>query len=173
MADGYIGEIKIFGGSFAPAGWAFCDGSLLETGNYEVLFALLKNTYGGDGVNNFALPDLRGRVPIHAGQGNGLSARTLGETGGAETVSLTTAQLPSHSHVPRVNDGKGEADTPAGNFWAASSKIAQFVAADLANTTMNSGAVQANGADESHENMLPFLPLNFIICLDGDFPESD
>src|SRR5262245_26202423 len=99
MSDPFIAEIKMFGGNFAPLGWATCDGQLLPISQYTALFSLLGTTYGGDGVTNFALPDLRGRVPMHPGQGPGLSPRTLGEKAGTETVTLTTAQLPAHNHA--------------------------------------------------------------------------
>lgn len=171
--DPYIGEIRMFGGSFAPVGWLFCDGSLLAISQYDVLFNLIGTTYGGDGVNTFALPNLCGRLPIHQGQGNGLSARVIGEMAGAETVTLLTGQLPAHSHIPVANQGSGGADTPVGNYWSGSSTTPQFAPGSQANTTMNAGAIQPTGGNAAHDNMQPLLAVSFIIATTGIYPSQN
>src|SRR5215469_12118818 len=116
MSSPFVGEIRMFGGNFAPAGWAFCNGALLQISANEVLFNLIGTTYGGDGQTTFALPDLQSRVPVHVGQG-----LALGQSGGAETVTLTTSQVPSHSHVPQANSGAGNQSSPANGVWASPS----------------------------------------------------
>lgn len=173
MEPSYIGEIKLFAGNFAPLGWAFCDGSVIGINANEALFKLIGTTYGGDGLATFALPDLRGRVPLNFGQGNGLSLRKLGESGGAETVVVTSEQLPAHKHIPQANSGAGNSDSVAAHYWSGSAKTAQFAADSTTDTTMNSKAIGANGDNQPHENMLPFLALNFIICMEGVFPSRN
>lgn len=168
MSTPYIGEIRVFGGNFAPLGWAFCDGRLLAIAENEVLFTLIGTTYGGDGINTFALPDLRSRVPLHVGQGNGLSPRTLGEMGGTEAVTLQTAQLAKHNHIARADGSGGTQAGPQNATWATSG-LNQF-SSNLPNTTMNPAAIGNSGGNQPHENMLPFLALNFIIALEGIFP---
>ena len=126
MSEPFVGEIKMFAGNFAPAGWMICAGQLLPISEYDTLFNLIGTTYGGDGQQDFALPNLQGRVPIHAGQGAGLSNYTLGETGGVEQVTLSTQHIPIHSHVPLASSAAGTSDDPAGGVWAASS-AKQFI----------------------------------------------
>ncbi|MBV8819202.1 MAG: phage tail protein [Acidobacteriaceae bacterium] len=164
MSSPYVGEIRMFGGNFAPVGWAFCDGSLLPIDQNDVLFNLIGTTYGGDGVNTFALPDLRSRVPIHVGPGY-----ALGQPGGVETVTLTTSQLPSHSHPPLASS-TGSVSSPTGATWAASlehqfSNLPPSVA-------MYSGALMPAGGSQPHDNMLPFLAVNFILSLFGIYPSQ-
>src|SRR5512135_3630836 len=118
MSSPYIGEIRLFGGNFAPVGWAFCDGALVPISENDALFNLIGTTYGGDGQLTFALPDLRGRLPMHMGTGPGLSPRTIGEQGGVETVTLTANQIPAHSHVPLSVSGDGNQSTPQNGVWA-------------------------------------------------------
>ena len=125
MAQPYVGEVRMFAGNFAPAGWMFCSGQFLPISENETLFQLIGTTYGGDGQNTFALPDLRGRVPIH--QGN---AFLLAETGGAEQVTLTVNQIPSHSHVPAANSGNGTSTSPVNNVWAAQPALLQYSGPD-------------------------------------------
>jgi microcystin-dependent protein len=173
MADPYIGEIKLFGGNFAPQGWAFCDGSLLQISDYDALFSLIGTTYGGDGQTTFALPDLRGRLPIHQGQSPGTSNRVLGQPGGSESVTLLTAQLPSHNHTALANSSAGNADTPAGTYWSGSATTPQFVPGDQANTNMNSAAIGSSGQNQPHDNMQPFLAVSFIIALVGIYPTQN
>lgn len=168
MSTPYIGEIRVFGGNFAPVGWAFCDGRLLAIAENDVLFNLIGTTYGGDGASTFALPDLRGRVPLHVGQGNGLSLRVLGQQGGVEAVALQPSQLPQHSHLAQADGASGVQATPQNAIWAAST-LNQF-SSNPPNTQMNPAAIGNSGGNVPHENMLPFLTLNFIIALEGIFP---
>ncbi len=164
MSQPFVGEIRIFGGNFAPQGWAFCDGSLLSISQNETLFNLIGTTYGGDGQQTFALPDLRGRIPIH--QGNGF---TLAQSGGAETVTLTVSQLPSHSHFPQANSAGGS-DNPAGNVWAKSN--AKAYSSNTPNVAMDPAALGNAGGSQPHDNMMPFLAVNFILSLFGIFPSQ-
>jgi len=168
MATPYIGEIRLFAGNFAPYNWMLCQGQLLSIAEYETLFVLIGTTYGGDGQNTFALPDLRGRVPLHAGTGVGLSTRTLGESGGQEAVTLTSNQIPSHSHVPRASDLPGALASPSGGFWAGSSTL--LYSSGAPGVAMNPTALSNAGGNLPHENRIPFVGLNFIISLFGVFP---
>ncbi|MFN8491587.1 MAG: tail fiber protein [Caldilineaceae bacterium] len=168
MPDAYIGEIRMFGGDFAPTGWAFCDGSRLSISANQALFSLIGTTYGGDGQTNFALPDLRGRAPMHMGQGNGLSSRPLGERGGVETVALQVDQLPAHSHTALAYGTVGNQADPYQATWAPS-LLAQF-SSNPANTGMNATAIAPTGSGFAHKNMPPYLVINFIIALEGIYP---
>ena len=167
MAQPYVGEIRMFGGNYAPAGWMFCDGQLLPISEYEVLFALIGTTYGGDGQSTFALPDLRGRAPVH--QGNGF---ILAETGGAETVTLGVNQMPSHTHVPLALTDPGNATDPAGRVWAQPPSGLAYTTSVVSLQSMASTAAAAVGGNQPHENMMPFLCINFIISLFGIFPSQ-
>lgn len=166
MSQPYVGEIRIFGGNFAPAGWMFCEGQLLPISEFETIFNLIGTTYGGDGQNTFALPDLRGRVPIHFGSGF-----TLAETGGVETVTLTVSQIPAHNHIARAST-VGQSDSPAGNYWAASSGSFAYKAGASGTVTMNPAQMQSSGGSQPHTNFQPYLCLNFIISLFGIFPSQ-
>jgi microcystin-dependent protein len=157
----------MFGGNFAPAGWAFCDGSIIAITANETLFSLIGTTYGGDGMNTFALPDLRGRVPIHLGSGTG-GTYPLAQTGGAEQVTLTTSQMPAHSHIPQANSQMGTQTSPAGNLWANSANPPYSTANPSA--ALNPAAIGRAGGSQPHDNMLPFLVVNFIISLFGVYP---
>ena len=172
--DCFIGEIMMIGFDYAPQGWTFCNGQLLPISQNGALFQLLGTTYGGNGTTNFALPDLRGRVPVGQGQGPGLSNRALGAVGGTEASTLAVGQLPAHTHaVPASADlgttpRAGTASPPASNYLADGGRgSAQYATA--ANATL-AGTVQAVGTGQSHENRQPFLGINFIICLEGLFP---
>jgi microcystin-dependent protein len=173
----FIGMIVMFGGNFAPRGWALCDGQLLQIAQNTALFSILGTTYGGDGRITFGLPDLRSRVPMHAGTGPGLSPRTLGQRGGQENVTLTAAELPSHNHLAsgtqNVLDGAGDSSNPAGRVpaqlvretaYSASSANAQLLADSVDVTVQNAGGSQP------HDNMPPYQVINFIIALEGIFP---
>ena len=167
MSDPFVGEIRMFGGSFAPAGWAFCDGALMPISENETLFALIGTTYGGDGQSTFALPDLRGRLPLHFGNGF-----TLAETGGVETVTLTAQQIPAHSHVPQCNSGTGNLLNPTGGVWAQPSTGTDY--SDVApGLIMDPAAIGSAGGSQPHDNMIPFLAINFIISLFGIFPTQN
>ena len=172
-ADPYIGEISIFAGNFAPRGWAFCNGQLLPIAQNTALFSILGTTYGGNGTTTFALPDLRGRAPLSSGQGPGLSDYDLGQSGGTETVTLTTNEIPAHNHSVGAFNNKGDQSNPTNNVNAivvdSSNGTANAYAAS-ANATMNNGAVGSTGGSQPHNNMQPYLTLNFIIALQGVFP---
>lgn len=164
----YIGEIRMFAGNFAPVGWEFCHGQELAISRYPALFTLIGTTYGGDGETTFALPDLRGRVPVALGSNN-----VLGEMGGAEAVTLTTDQLPTHTHVATGSSNGGNSTAPTNNVWATSTAVRQFVAGTGADANMNSGVMATAGGNQPHENMLPYLAVNFIIAVEGIFPPRD
>jgi microcystin-dependent protein len=170
----YIGAIILFAGNFAPQGWAFCDGQLLPIAQYDALFTLLGTTYGGDGQETFALPDLRGRIPIHFGQGPGLSNYALGQKGGAETHTLTMGELAAHTHTATVQAraGAGDSSAAAGGVWAGSSMGDKKYSDATPNTTMRAGIVNVapTGGGQPHDNMQPALGLNFIIALEGVYP---
>lgn len=169
----YLGEITMFAGNFAPDGWAICDGSELSIQEFSALFKLIGTTYGGDGLTTFALPDLRGRVPIHFGQGNGLSARDMGNKGGLEAVTLTPDQLPNHTHAAQASKSAGNSDSPAGHFWAASPKVNQFAPAEKINAAFNEKASSGGNDAAPHDNMLPFIAVNFIMSLHGIYPAKN
>jgi microcystin-dependent protein len=170
--DEYIGTISIFTGSFAPKNWAICDGRLLDIKQNKTLFSIISNTYGGDGKTNFALPDLRGRVPIGAGQGINLTYRELGETGGEEAVALTTAHIPSHTHSYNALSGSRESKDPTGNFLGITPGLwySQKNDGDTL-LPMNVETVSNTGEGKTHNNMPPFLGLNYIICIVGLLPQ--
>lgn len=167
----YVAEIRMFGGTFEPQGWAFCDGRLLPIANNEALFTILGTTYGGDGETTFALPDLRGRTPVHMGQGPGLTNRILGEKAGEETHTLTTNEMPTHTHGAGAASGVGTSPSPQNNVWAGSSN-ADNQYASSANTTMKAGAIQSVGGGQPHDNMPSYLAVNYIISLEGVFPSQ-
>lgn len=167
MAQPYVGEIRMFGGNFAPAGWMFCEGQLLPISENDTLFNLIGTTYGGDGQQTFALPDLRGRVPIHLG-----NAYTIGEMAGTETVTLTTNQIPAHTHAPQANSGNGTSTNPAGNVWAAQPALLQYSGPGSANVNLPAAAIQPAGGSQPHDNMIPFLCVDYIISLFGIYPSQ-
>jgi microcystin-dependent protein len=165
VAQPYVGEIRMFAGNFAPAGWMFCEGQLLPISNFDTLFNLIGTTYGGDGESTFALPDLRGRVPIHLGNGFKLAG-----TGGVETVTLTTQQIPLHTHALLASGSNGTATNPQNNVLAASQSSVQPYIQDVATTNMNAGAISFVGGSQPHNNFQPYLCVNFILSLFGIFP---
>ena len=169
MSEPFVGEIRMFAGNFAPRGWAFCDGQLLAVSQNDALFSLFGTIYGGDGRTTFGLPDLRGRVPIHAGQGPGLSNRRLGAKSGAEKVTLTTNQLPSHTHPVKGTNDAADAAEPAGKLPASSTAIDLYV--NTAPTVdFHTDAVPRVGGGGSHSNLMPFLCIHFIVALFGIYP---
>ncbi len=172
MADPFVAEIRIFPFNFAPRGWAFCDGQLLPLSQNTALFSLLGTTYGGNGKSNFALPNLQGRAPMHPGQGPGLSLHDLGETGGSETVTLLESEIPSHSHTAGAqNVPLGGVAAPGSNTTLnrpASGNLFKSGSAPL--TPMASQTLAPSGGDQPHNNMMPYLTLNFCIALQGVFP---
>ncbi len=170
MSEPFVGEIRIFAGNFAPRGWAYCDGQLLAVSQNDALFSLLGTIYGGDGRTTFGLPDLRGRIPVHAGSGPGLSERRLGSKGGSEEVTVTTNQLPSHNHNAHASGAAASAGNPSGNV-SADTAPTNIYANSLATTqTMNSAAVSQTGGSRSHTNLMPALCVHFIIALFGIYP---
>jgi microcystin-dependent protein len=166
MAQPYVGEIRMFAGNFAPAGWLFCEGQLLPISENETLFQLIGTTYGGDGESTFALPDLRGRVPIH--QGNGV---ILAETGGAEEVTLTVNQIPSHTHPMLAFNGIGNSPNPGGGVLGESSVVSMYQAA-APSSAMAPQSIGPVGGSQPHNNFQPYLCIDFIISLFGIFPSS-
>ncbi len=165
----FIGQIIMFGGNFAPRGWALCDGQLLPISSNSALFSILGTTYGGDGRTTFALPDLRSRVAIHPGRGPGLSDYRLGAKGGAENVTLTTAQIPAHNHAIQAANTGGDDTNPttANGFGVAPDDLYIETAPG---TTMQNGIMTQTGGGQSHTNIQPFLSVNFIIALQGVYP---
>jgi microcystin-dependent protein len=155
----------MFAGNFAPVGWAFCDGTMLSISQNTVLFQLIGTIYGGDGVSTFALPDLRSRVPMHMGP-----TFTLGQAGGEEQVTLTDGQIPAHTHVPQANSTTGTQTTPAGAVWASSSNFPY--SANAPGAVMAPQAISSSGGSLPHDNMIPFLAVNFIISMFGVFPSQ-
>jgi microcystin-dependent protein len=164
MAQPYVGEIRMFAGNFAPAGWMFCEGQLLPISENETLFQLIGTTYGGDGQSTFALPDLRGRLPLH--QGNGF---ILAETGGVEEITLSVNQIPAHSHPLLAAATNGNQTTPGGNLLASSFNVTPY-SNDVATANMNPGAISPVGGSQPHTNFQPYLCVDFIISLFGIFP---
>ena len=168
MAQPYVGEIRMFAGNFAPAGWMFCEGQLLPISEYETLFNLIGTTYGGDGQSTFALPDLRGRIPIHFGNGF-----TLAETGGVETVTLTVSQIPAHTHAMLASTGAATTLDPTGNILATAPLATTFAyGTDAPITPLAPNAVSSVGGSQPHDNFQPYLCVDFIISLFGIFPSQ-
>lgn len=168
--DPFIGEVKLFAGNFAPRGWAFCDGQLLPISQNSALFSILGTTYGGDGRTTFALPDLRGRVPLGPRHGAGLSNYSLGQKGGQENVTLTTTQIPSHHHSINAVSATGNNAAPQNNFLANTAGLDREYSNANPDVQMNSNMVGNTGGGQSHENRQPYLAINYIIALQGVFP---
>lgn len=167
----YIGEIRMFAGNYAPEGWIFCNGQVLPISQYEALYSLIGITYGGDGQSTFALPDLRGRIPLHQGQNPQTgTAFTVGDKYGTETVALTVGQMPPHTHVVAASSVPGESASPQNAFWAR--KNTQYSSANPT-AAMNPGAITTTGGSKAHDNMMPFLAVSFIIALEGEYPTRD
>ena len=174
MADPFVAEIRIFPFTFAPKGWAFCDGQLLPISQNTALFSLLGTTYGGDGKSTFALPDLQGSAAMHPGQGNGLSLYDLGQTGGSESVTLLVSEIPSHAHaVGRALNDAGNTISPVNAVWAQSAAgrgAAALYINGAPTGQVNINSLAPTGGGLPHNNMQPYLTLNFCIALQGVFP---
>ncbi|MCB9630425.1 MAG: phage tail protein [Sandaracinaceae bacterium] len=169
MSEPFVGEIRMFAGNFAPRGWAFCDGQLLAISQNDALFSLLGTIYGGDGRTTFGLPDMRGRLPMHAGTGPGLTPMRLGERGGVERVTLTELQIPSHRHAPVGSSDLAVEANPGGAVLAATSSVDLYSSA-APDTTLSPLASAQVGGSQNHTNEMPFTCVNFIIALFGIYP---
>lgn len=170
MGTPYIGEIRMFAGNFAPLGWALCQGQTLAISENDTLFNLIGTTYGGDGQQTFNLPDLQGRAPVHMGQGPGISqGYVIGQEGGVEQVTLTSQQMPVHSHAFTATQDSGTAGQPQGNVVAAGVGNRIYIASGPDGQT-STNAVQASGGNQPHENRPPFIVINYIIALFGVYP---
>lgn len=187
MSDPYIGEIRMFAGNYAPEGWTICDGKTLQINSYQALFSLIGTTYGGDGSSVFAVPDFRGRLPVGQGQGTGLTSRTVGQKGGVESVVLTKDTMSAHTHAINAVNTAGTQTSPQGGVWASTvntttspvTPVNQYVTkVEIVSPsklgTMDSVAIGKTGYDPAyaHSNVMPSLPLNFIIALQGEFPQK-
>ncbi|WP_018883608.1 phage tail protein [Paenibacillus massiliensis] len=168
MGEGYLGEIRLFAGDFAPEGWALCNGQLLLISANEALFSLIGTTYGGDGQTNFALPDLQGRVAVHRSQTN-----LLGQKAGSETVTLASSQLPAHTHIANAWTGATDKlDSPENALWGDSPRKIYFSGTPTATVNMNASTVSSVGGNQPHDNMMPSTAISFIICLEGVYPSQ-
>ncbi|WP_322907879.1 phage tail protein [Paenibacillus campi] len=171
--DAYIGEIRLFAGNYAPNGWLFCNGQELPVQTYQGLYATLGNQFGGTSPRTFKLPDLSGNVPIHRGAGPGLTPRNFADKGGVETITLTTAQLPSHTHTAN-SAPLATSPEPAQHIWANNDRDADNVSyGTTINAAMNATVLGASGGGKAHTNMQPYLGVNYIICYDGEYPSPE
>jgi microcystin-dependent protein len=170
MPEPYVGEIRMFAGNFAPAGWAFCEGQLIPISENDILFTLIGTTYGGDGQETFALPNLQSRVPIHAGTGPDGTSYQLAEAAGVESVTLTTQQIPIHTHPLVGTSANGTSPNPGGNLLAQPAATIMPYTIEPATLNMNANDIGPAGGSQPHENCQPFLCINFIISLFGVFP---
>jgi len=166
MAEPFLSEVRIFSFGYAPQGWALCNGQLLPINQNQALFALLGTTYGGNGQTNFALPDLRGRVPMHVGGG-----LVLGQKAGEEAHTLTATEMPAHTHQANASANGPTVTPPSGNFWASNTGFSPYGSA--ADTAMSPQAIGNTGGSQAHENRSPYLTLNFCIALQGIFPSPN
>ena len=174
MSEPFIAEIKIFAGNFAPRGYAFCNGQLLPIAQNTALFSLIGTIYGGDGRTTTGLPDLTNRAPIHAGKGPGLTQRRLGYTGGQESVVLSEAQIPLHTHTPRASTSEnGKSSDPSSHVWGKGIGNEFYRPVTDINTRLSSQAIGAVGGNQAHDNMQPYLTLNYIIALVGIYPSRN
>jgi microcystin-dependent protein len=170
VSNPFLAEIRMFGGNFAPRGWALCNGQLLSIAQFTAVFSLLGTTYGGNGQTTFGLPDLRGRVPMHWGQGPGLSNYTLGEVAGTESVTLVSTQMPAHNHTVNAATS-ATSKNPTNNVPGFTAGGSSYAAAS--NTAMNAGMIAGAGGNQPHANLQPFLVVTFIIALEGIFPSRN
>ena len=171
--EGVLAVIWMFGGNFAPRNWALCEGQLLSIAQNQALFSLLGTTYGGDGRTTFALPDLRGRVPVGAGNGPGLSTYRMGQKGGVETVVLNTLQIPSHSHATEVNVSNAPGEESAASGQVIANHANAFSENPVSGQTLGGVASAAEGGNQAHTNMQPYTVVNYVICMNGLFPSRN
>jgi microcystin-dependent protein len=174
MSNPFVGEIRMFGATFAPAGWAFCSGQLMPISENDTLFNLIGTTYGGDGQSTFALPDLQGRIPIHAGTGSDGITYQIGEQGGTESVTLTVNQIPGHNHIPVASTVGGALANPANAIFSGASTGDQMYSTppNPPASTMHAQGILPTGGSQPHENVAPFLCVSFILSLFGVFPHQ-
>jgi microcystin-dependent protein len=172
MGQPYVGEIRMFAGNFAPVGWEFCNGQPLPIAENEALFQLIGTTYGGDGAETFNLPDYQSRIPIHMGNGPDGANYALGQMAGTEQETLSTQQIPSHSHPMMVEAGAGTANAPGGNVLASSANVKMYLQ-DAVTATLDPSAVSVVGGGQPHDNCQPFLCINYIISMFGIFPTQN
>ncbi|HYV48346.1 MAG TPA: tail fiber protein [Myxococcaceae bacterium] len=175
MSEPFLGEIRMFGGNFAPRGWAFCNGQIMSIAQNTALFSLLGTTYGGDGVQTFALPNYQGRFPMHWGNGQGLSQRSLGEVSGTESVTMLVNQMPAHSHTVNARSDQGNTDLPTGAVCAkavdsSSNSVSTYSSGLPPDTQMAANSINTSGGSQPLPVMNPFLCVSFIIALEGIFP---
>jgi microcystin-dependent protein len=172
MSDPFVAEIRIFPFNFAPKGWAFCNGQLLPISQNTALFSLVGTFYGGDGKSTFGLPNLQGSAPMNQGQGAGLEDRFIGETGGEQNITLLQTEIPAHTHTASADSGGGTSHDPTGNVWASAQvlRVGQKLYAGTGGPSMNPGALTVAGKSFPHNNMMPYLTLNFCIALQGIYP---
>ncbi|MEQ9162951.1 MAG: tail fiber protein [Ilumatobacter fluminis] len=174
MSEPFVAEIRMFGGNFAPRGWALCDGQLLAVSQNDALFSLIGNIYGGDGETTFGLPDLRGRLAVHAGSGPGLSPRQLGAKGGSENVTITSNEMPSHTHPVRASSQGGMSTSPVGNYPASVPLTARYQNVDAGSAgSVSMETTDSVGGNRSHTNLAPALCVNYIIALFGIYPSRN
>lgn len=167
--DPYVGQIIMWAGGRIPQNWHLCDGSILKRADYETLFSLIGTIYGGDGINNFALPDLRGRVVVGQGVGPSLTPRVLGQKGGAEQVALSIGQMPTHTHGITATSVEGTSSSPVNHVWASNAKT-KLYSSDVGNEQLSDNGIGVSGFGIGHENMMPSQAINFIISLQGIYP---
>ena len=168
MSETFIGEIRMFAGNFAPHTWAFCDNGIIPAGSNEALFSLLGSRYGGDGRTTFALPDMRGRLPMHQGTGPGLTPRVIGQRTGVETVTLTAADMPNHTHRLEASGNSADSTEPQGRVMGSGQQA--FDTDHTSLVAMSPSQVSDAGGSQPHSNMMPFLCVSFIIALKGTYP---
>jgi microcystin-dependent protein len=169
----FLGQITLVGFTFAPVGWAFCNGQLLAIDQNPALFQLIGTIYGGDGQTTFALPDLRSRIPLHQGQGNGTSNYTIGQIGGSENMTLTSGQVPSHTHQAQCFTGGSNSGSPVNALWAQASNDQPFKSGTPGAANMAPGAIGPAGGNQPHANLMAYQALNYIIALQGIFPSQN
>ena len=173
MPDPFLGEIRTFAGNFAPAGWALCQGQVLPIAENDALFSLIGTTYGGDGVSNFALPNIASRIPLHQGNGPGLSPRVIGEAGGSETVTLTAGQLAAHNHAAVCSNTTANSASPVNSYWSTDSGGNTRAYSTTSGSTMAALAIGITGGGQPHNNVQPYLVINYIIALEGIYPSRN